>query len=105
MANFDLFYERWRQVGFYGNVSGRTDDFLPGRSEHDVRRFRIEPEIEFMPGIICELGAVALRSEAAAHEDKSLGQFGEFGIDRDGEGEVSHGRALVDRDLVRIFVD
>ena len=86
------------------NVGRRADDFLPRRAQNDFRRFRIEPEIEFVPRIVQKFRIVGLRTQAAAHEDEFLRQFRELRIERNRQREVGHRPALIDRDLMRILV-
>ena len=49
---------------------------------------------------IDELGIVSPRIDTAAHEHQFFSQSREFGIDRNGEGEVGHRAAFVNRHLV-----
>ena len=84
--------------------TGRADDFLPRRAQHDFRRLRIEPEIEFVPRIVQEFGIVGLRTQASTHEDEFLRQFRKLRIERNGQREVGHRPAFVDRHFVRILV-
>src|SRR5258708_3886081 len=94
---------RKRQTRLDRDVGGRTDDLLPWRPHNNARSLGIKPEIELVTRVIDELDVLSLRRDASAHEDQLLGQFGELRIERNGEGEVSHGTAFVDRDLVRIL--
>ncbi len=72
--------------------------------KHRVGGFRIHPEIKFVPRRVDEFRIVGGGIQAAAHEDEFLCEFGELRIDAQGEREVGHRAALVDGDLVRIFV-
>jgi hypothetical protein len=56
-------------------VRSRTNNLLRRRAQNNVRRFGIEPEIEFMARIIHELGVAGVWADAPAHKDKSLCQF------------------------------
>ena len=70
-----------------------------------MRRFRIEPDVEFVPGSVDELGVGSLRIQTGAHEDHLFRKPGKFGIDRDGQRQVGHRAAGVNRYLIRIFTD
>ena len=73
--------------------------------QNNVRGLRIEPDVEFVPRTIDELGIVGSRVEACTHEHELFGQAGKFRIDRDSERQVGHGAAGVNCDLVRILAD
>src|SRR5580658_6751575 len=89
----------------HGNVYWRADNLFPRRLQHNVSRFRIEPEVEFATGSIDELGVGGLRIQAGAHEDEFFGHPRKFGIDGDGQSEVRHWAALVNRYFVGEVVD
>jgi len=86
-------------------VRSRTNNLLRRRAQNNVRRFGIEPEIEFMARIIHELGVAGVWADAPAHKDKSLCQFCKVRNDRDSEGQIGHRTALVNRDLAGVPVN
>src|SRR6266581_4597891 len=67
-GGFDLLDHCGSHLRLDRNIGGRADDFLPGRAQHDRRRFGIEPEIEFVARIVHKLGIVTCRAQASAHE-------------------------------------
>jgi hypothetical protein len=91
------------QAGFDRDIGGGAGDFLPRRAQHDLRRLRVKPEIELVARIVDEFRIVGLGADASAHENKLLRQFRKFRIDRNGERQVGHGAALVDRYLVGVL--
>ncbi len=93
------------ELGLDGDVDGGEIDAGPGGTEGDVGGLGVEPEVELVADVVDELGVVGGGVEAAAHDDDALGEFGEVGIDGDGERDVGERAGGVDSDLVRMGVD
>ena len=70
---------------FDRDVGRCTDDFLPRRAQNEMGGFRIEPEVELVPGIVGKLRILALWIETAAHEYQLLSQLRKLRIDGNGE--------------------
>jgi len=101
----DLFDQRFFHARFHGDVHGGEDEARPASVEDGTGGFRIHPEIEFALGRERKFGIVGLRIDAAAHDDEFFGEFGEVGIEGNGQGEVGHRAGGVDGDVVWIFID
>jgi hypothetical protein len=61
-------------------------------------------KVELVPRIVQEFGIVGLRTQAATHEHQFLRQLRELRVERNGQREVGHRPALVDRYFAWIFV-
>ena len=62
LASFDLVNQLRRHSGLHRNVHRSANDLFPGRPQRDVSRLWIEPEIEFVPRGIDELGIICQRA-------------------------------------------
>jgi hypothetical protein len=93
------------ELGLEGDVYGGEVDAGPGGAEGDAGGFGIEPEVELVAGMGCELGVGGLRGEAAAHDEDALGELGEVGVDGEGKGDVGERAGGEDGDLVGVGVD
>ena len=83
--------------------AGGDDDARPGRMQHAMRSFRIDPQIKFAARRLGEFGIVGDRIQARTHHDQLFRERSEFRIDRLRERKIRQRAAFVDCDLVRIL--
>jgi hypothetical protein len=88
-----------------GDVDGGDVDARPVGLKDDVGSLGVEPEVELVARGGGEFGIVGLWVEAATHEDNSIGESGESGVDGDGQGNVGEGASGEDGDLMGMGVD
>src|SRR5690348_5758591 len=101
-ARLDLLHHVRREPGLDGNVGGCPDHLFPGRSQDNLRRLRIEPEIKFVARIVGKFRIGGLRVQASAHEHQLFCQLGKLRIECDGQRQVGHRPAGIDGYVVRI---
>src|ERR1700724_1757047 len=75
------------QAGLHGDVHSGADNFIPWSQQDDMRRFRIKPKIEFVPGRIHEFRIVSLWTQTRSHENQFFREADEIRIDRDSKRE------------------
>ncbi len=85
--------------GRVGHVE-RHHDMLDRRPEHDPRRLRVEPPVEF-----CRGRHIARHLDRPAHVDDPLDQRDDLGRRPEGQSEVGERADGEDRHLVRIGLD
>src|SRR4029077_15524406 len=72
IRGFDAVKQLASHSGLDRNVDWSAHNLVPLGPQHDVSRFWIEPQIEFMSGRIHELRIIGLRTQASAHKDEFL---------------------------------